>query len=241
MPLIETQAREYVHKNLDFTDSNSCIRFNGNKRNEYRIPDKYPFIMLNQSGYLVAKNLEELKKMVVTIRKGQQTITVRSEIIFECYDKNVTPTMLPIVPIEKLQTLLDSLDSEDDFDAGSMEDAREFITTAIALRRGQRAFRNKLLNAYSWKCAVTSCDSLEALEAAHIIPYRGEKTNRVFNGLLLRADIHTLFDQKKLSIDSEYCVVLHPDLRKGHYRKLHRKEIEKPSEQGYWPSTRSCK
>ena len=51
------------------------------------------------------------------------------------------------------------------------------------------------------------------LEAAHISPYRGEDDNHVENGLLLRSDIHTLFDLDLLGIDPERLrVVLHQDL-----------------------------
>ncbi|WP_224229861.1 HNH endonuclease [Xanthomonas oryzae] len=52
----------------------------------------------------------------------------------------------------------------------------------------------ELLDAYERRCAVTGSNAVRVLEAAHILPYRGEHTNRVDNGLLLRSDIHTLFD-----------------------------------------------
>lgn len=76
----------------------------------------------------------------------------------------------------------------------SEEDARQRELRAVFLRRGQEKFRKDLINAYKSRCAVTGCNIVEILEAAHIIPYRGEHTNRCNNGLLLRADIHTLFD-----------------------------------------------
>jgi len=53
------------------------------------------------------------------------------------------------------------------------------------------------------------------LEAAHIKPYRGEKDNHPKNGLLLRSDIHTLFDLDLLGIEPEHFrVELHPSLAK---------------------------
>jgi predicted restriction endonuclease len=47
----------------------------------------------------------------------------------------------------------------------------------------------------------TDCQVLDALEAAHIKPYRGESDNHPENGLLLRADIHTLFDLNLIGIE----------------------------------------
>jgi predicted restriction endonuclease len=60
--------------------------------------------------------------------------------------------------------------------------------------QGQPAFWDALLQAYERQCAITGCTVLQILEAAHIMPYMGKPTNRVDNGLLLRSDLHTLFD-----------------------------------------------
>ncbi|WP_200883691.1 HNH endonuclease [Archangium violaceum] len=48
--------------------------------------------------------------------------------------------------------------------------------------------------AYGGRCALTDCEEPRVLEAAHIFPYHGPQTNHVTNGLLLRADLHVLFD-----------------------------------------------
>ncbi len=69
----------------------------------------------------------------------------------------------------------------------------------IVARRGQSAFRAALLDAYQNRCAITGCDAVPALEGAHLRPYRGPDSNVVTNGLLLRADIHTLFDLQLLA------------------------------------------
>jgi hypothetical protein len=61
---------------------------------------------------------------------------------------------------------------------------------------------------------VTGCTVLAVLEAAHIKPYRGEQDNHPENGLLLRSDIHTLFDLDLLGIEpGRLQVELHPSLR----------------------------
>jgi 5-methylcytosine-specific restriction enzyme A len=88
------------------------------------------------------------------------------------------------------------------FNPSSLVDARERALAEIVRRRGQTAFRQSLLRAYGGRCAMTGCDAEEALEAAHIHPYLGAQTNRVENGLLLRADVHTLFDLGLVAVDS---------------------------------------
>jgi putative restriction endonuclease len=61
-------------------------------------------------------------------------------------------------------------------------------------RLGQGTFRVAVTGAYGGACAVSQEHSLPVLEAAHIRPYGDDGTHDVVNGLLLRADIHRLFD-----------------------------------------------
>ncbi|MBX9583125.1 MAG: HNH endonuclease [Gemmataceae bacterium] len=71
----------------------------------------------------------------------------------------------------------------------------------ILLRRGQPQFRQQLIEAYGGRYALTGSDAQDALEAAHIVPAsQGGKTVLV-NGLLLRADVHTLFDLNLVGIN----------------------------------------
>jgi hypothetical protein len=85
----------------------------------------------------------------------------------------------------------------------SLKDERQKKLREIVERRGQPDFRNKLIDAYGGHCAVTGCDAVAALEAAHIAQYTGPQSNHVTNGLLLRADIHTLFDLDLIGINPE--------------------------------------
>lgn len=90
-------------------------------------------------------------------------------------------------------------------------------------------FRRKLLKAYDYKCAITGCDAEPALEASHIFPYKGVKTNSIANGLLLRADIHTLFDIHLLSIQPEtYKIVLAPKLMATAYKEFAEQKLYLP-------------
>jgi putative restriction endonuclease len=72
-------------------------------------------------------------------------------------------------------------------------------------RLGQATFRIAVLDAYGRGCAVTEEHSLPALEASHIRPYAQDGPHEIRNGLLLRADLHRLFD-------TGYATVT-PDLR----------------------------
>lgn len=92
--------------------------------------------------------------------------------------------------------------------AGGVYDARERIVASIVRRRGQPEFRQRILQAYEGRCAVTACETVEVLEAAHIVPYFGPASNNPSNGLLLRADVHTLFDLGMIAIDTKRLSVL---------------------------------
>lgn len=67
--------------------------------------------------------------------------------------------------------------------------------TTVTPRLGQGAFRVAVLDAYGRACAVTNEHSLPVLEAAHIRPYSEGGEHHPSNGLLLRTDLHRLFDK----------------------------------------------
>ena len=68
------------------------------------------------------------------------------------------------------------------------------INRAIIARRGQPDFRKELLSIYEGQCVVTGCSETRILEAAHIVGFRSKGRYEAKNGLLLRADWHTLYD-----------------------------------------------
>jgi putative restriction endonuclease len=83
----------------------------------------------------------------------------------------------------------------------------------IRPRLGQGAFRVSVTEAYKRACAVTQEHSLPALEAAHIRPFAKEGPHEVRNGLLLRADLHRLFEQGYLTVTPEYNLEVSDRLR----------------------------
>jgi hypothetical protein len=106
--------------------------------------------------------------------------------------------------LDNLSVSLSDGEAADGLDYSPDEsDSRQLIERQIRERRGQQSFRDGLMRHYGKRCMVSGCSVLDVLEAAHIKPYRGEKDNHPQNGLLLRADIHTLFDL--------HLIGIHPD------------------------------
>ena len=130
---------------------------------------------------------------------------VSEKIVFD-----INPVQTPLVTVisENIEkpTNIEDIESSIDFSLVNLKDSREKVLTSICQRRGQKTFRANLLKVYGGRCSITDCNAQEALEAAHIHPYMGEYTNCTNNGLLLRADIHTLFDL--------YLISIHPDSKK---------------------------
>ena len=124
-----------------------------------------------------------------------------------------------------------------EFQPESIEDARTFVARTIAIRQGQPQFRAKLLEAYSRRCAITGTDAIQALEAAHIRPYAGPKTNHVQNGIILRSDVHSLFDRGLVGVEpDDYSVVMSDVLANSSYSDYEQLRIRLPREQNKRPS-----
>jgi len=74
----------------------------------------------------------------------------------------------------------------------------------VTPRLGQGTFRIEVLDAYGRACAVTTEHTLPVLEAAHIKPYAHGGEHTVSNGLLMRSDIHALFDRGYVTVTPEH-------------------------------------
>lgn len=122
---------------------------------------------------------------------------------------------------DSLSTAAQEAEEAGAFSPSNTEDARKRALASIVRRQGQPAFRQALIDAYVGRCAISGCDAKEALEAAHIYPYQGTHTNDVTNGLLLRADLHTLFDLGLIGIDpGTSAVLISPRLSGTVYQEL---------------------
>lgn len=93
----------------------------------------------------------------------------------------------------------------------SIIDERRRVLREISMRRGQAKFRDKLIRRYGAICQISRCSFSGLVEAAHIRPYAASSDNSAHNGLLLRSDLHTLFDLGLLSVHPKTMLVtLHP-------------------------------
>ncbi len=124
------------------------------------------------------------------------------------------------------------------FEPQNSKDGRQAVVGTIIRRRGPPAFRHALLEAYDFRCAITNFNAIDALEATCIVPFRGKLTHDPTNGLLLRADIHTLFDLGKMAIDTgTMSIVMADDLLQTSYRILAGRPLRYPKEESQRPST----
>ena len=94
------------------------------------------------------------------------------------------------------------------------------------VRLGQGAFRVKLTDAYQRKCAISGERTLPVLEAAHIKAYSESGPNHIANGILMRADLHKLFDTGYITITKNLKVEVSRKIKEEFengkdYYKLH--------------------
>ena len=95
---------------------------------------------------------------------------------------------------------------------------------------GQGAFRVLVTEAYERRCAITGEKTLPVLDAAHIKPYGQDGPHRTSNGLLLRKDMHTLFDKGYISVDEDLRIEISKRIKEDYgngreYYALHGKEL----------------
>lgn len=140
------------------------------------------------------------------------------------------------------EEIAEQLEEQGEFDPTGIEDARKRILRAIVLRKGRKKFRESVLSAYERKCAITGCAVEDVLEAAHIYPYKGDDTDHPSNGLLLRADFHTLFDLHLVAIHEDSMkLLISSKLNDPHYMKYHGKKVRIPKVKSRQPSREALK
>ena len=110
----------------------------------------------------------------------------------------------------------------------------------IKRRLGQGAFRILVTDNYERQCAVTREHTLPVLQAAHIRPVTAGGEHRVGNGVLLRSDVHTLFDRGYVTVTPDYkfrvSSRLNDDWRNGKiYYKADNEKIVLPKNESCWP------
>jgi len=120
--------------------------------------------------------------------------------------------------------------------------AQKYGTPQIKLPRlGQGSFRLILTDAYESRCALTSSRILHVLDSAHIKPYASSGTHSPTNGILLRKDIHTLFDLGYITVTPDYNVEISRKMKEEfengvEYYSIHGKPIHLPKIEQFRPS-----
>jgi len=121
------------------------------------------------------------------------------------------------------------------------EPARYGTPTLTFPRLGQGSFRILVTDAYGRRCAVTSERTLPALEAAHIKPFSEDGPLNVNNGILLRRDLHALFDRGYITVTPQYKLEVSRRIKEefdnGHeYYQYQGSSIKTPSNPLFLPS-----
>lgn len=116
----------------------------------------------------------------------------------------------------------------EDLDAAIFEPS--YKDTVSKVRIGQGAFRVMVSEAYGRSCAITGDHTLPVLEAAHIRAFSSKGPNNVSNGLLLRSDLHKLYDRGYITITKDHHVVVSKSLKEEFnngkiYYQMHGKRL----------------
>lgn len=113
----------------------------------------------------------------------------------------------------------------------------------ILPRIGQGTFKIMVTEAYQRRCAITGEKTLPVLEAAHIKPYAESGPHLTANGLLLRRDMHALFDRGYITINPDLQVEISKRIKEDYgngkeYYALHGKKLAQiPDREPDRPST----
>jgi putative restriction endonuclease len=135
--------------------------------------------------------------------------------------------------LERIRAHRVPLAAEDAAQWAAVEGPRYGAEQVIRPRLGQGTFRVAVTQAYHGACAVSGEHSLPVLDVAHIQGYADGGPHDVRNGLLLRADIHRLFDRGYVTVTPDYRFEVSGRLREEFengktYYALHGKVIQLP-------------
>ena len=107
--------------------------------------------------------------------------------------------------------------------------------TVAPIRPSQAEFRERLMEAYGERCAISGCRVPEVLDAAHLRSWR--EGNGICDGVLLRKDLHALLDAGLLTISRGYVVSVPPGLGSD-YENFDGVKLRLPKRQQDWPHIR---
>lgn len=127
-----------------------------------------------------------------------------------------------------------------------VSDARHaYLTATVKVRLFQRAFREKVLDAYRSQCAFCRLKHRELLDAAHIIPDNmPESTSKIENGISLCKLHHSAYDSFILGVTPDYIIQVREDILEEEdgpvlqhgLKGLHQTKLILPNSRSQWPS-----
>lgn len=158
----------------------------------------------SQGGGWLIRNLDIDRDVLLKATSGKK-------------DEEQSSEELLVLNSSNKRSSLSGLEEKEDNNvtAGKCVDEKTYVV--IANRRGQPKFRESLLAAFNGRCFISGSSVKGVLKAAHIIPYAEDKDYKFTNGLLLRADLHTLYDINLIGVDGDGTVHLSEDLNGSEY------------------------
>ena len=188
-------------------------------------------------GGSIASNIEpdEEQNSAVDIYYWVKTaLNTFGDILLTCAPTNAD------IEFSNYRNEIEKYSTEDEVYKLDKSDTRERHLRSIALRVGQGKFRNSLIAAYSGQCAFSKTSQRDVSQAAHIYPYKGKSGNNVANGILLRSDLHLLFDLHMISVNPKnFTICVSDRVEEEVYKSLEGKKIVVPERQNQRPSGES--
>ncbi|MCP1494567.1 integrase [Peribacillus frigoritolerans] len=141
---------------------------------------------------------------------------------------------------EKVKELYGELDDYKIKDFELIEDNSDVETIERKKRIDAPAFKDSLIKIYD-ECVITGESFPPVLQGCHIQNYVNGESNHIQNGLLLRSDIHKLFDDGYIIVDENYIVRVSPVLKSDYYQSFDGIKIRLPKEKRFYPSQKALK
>jgi putative restriction endonuclease len=134
---------------------------------------------------------------------------------------------------ERIELLIRARQTLEEADQTVDSQSRYGEPTTVLPRLGQGSFRLIVTDSYNRRCAFTNSPVLHVLDAAHIRPYASGGTHSPTNGLLIRQDLHTLFDRGYMTVTPDHHIEVSSRIKEEfdngrEYYDLHGKEIRLP-------------
>ena len=174
---------------------------------------------LRTSHWLVSGNSVVFLKAVARLAfircgmewDGPQTRAVAAFLTFNHF---------PVVRDNQLREMIGGPDPAEVLGQNAAPQTPDYETVRRLSRPDQARFRAELISIYGPRCAVSGCEVEAVLDACHILSHADGGTAAASNGLLLRRDLHSLFDLGLIAVDPELLSWRFHDDLLDHYKDL---------------------